>query len=126
MTDSQICVTGKCLIGESFIKATKRELSEEIGFTHDLNVKESCTKTKGKYTYKTYCFCINDLIPYIGEDHSEVIDDHTKRVQIFIWGTKEDCLKKMKDVRTRMLSLDASDLAGVMIMPIKEILTHYS
>uniref|UniRef100_A0A6C0EDH2 Uncharacterized protein n=1 Tax=viral metagenome TaxID=1070528 RepID=A0A6C0EDH2_9ZZZZ len=32
----------------------------------------------------------------------------------------------MKDVRTRMLSLDASDLAGVMIMPIKEILTHYS
>ena len=131
LRDTQPCITGKALMGESAKDACVREASEESGLQPKTTAKLRCvvTEREGKCTYSTFMISAADCEPYKDRSSSgigstgHVKDDPNNRVQLFIYGTLAD-FAVLDSVRQRAPSKDGRTIKGLALINLGDLIRH--
>lgn len=132
IADTQYSITGSMSVGEIRpADAGRRELREELGVECDnpCFFSSPVTNTLGRQTYTTFVIPSTSLRPItedeVSQGKSAGTDDKSRKVQIFVHGSKTEITNLLSDVRFRLKIATETDIAGVTIIPVEMVKEKY-
>lgn len=137
--DCQPVITGKCFKNTSIVLSCMEEMAGEVGLVpknHDSTklFKSSLAKNTTIFNKKgnVFSFTINisDCEPY---DGSVIVpadvkskEIYSQRVQVLIYGTLDDFLKCIPEIKQRAISNDFYGIGAIRLIPVLSIPIIYS